>query len=70
MATEFSFWPFLNEPPDTPCPRPEDEYGPIRDDTVHDIVAESVEEARAQLPEPPTGCHWGLVGFGAPLNRG
>lgn len=58
----WTFWPFKDEPPDNPT-GPESEYGPIRSDTVHDVVAGSEEDARSQLPAPPPGCHWGLVGW-------
>lgn len=60
----FDFWPFLDDPPDDPWGRPESEYGPITSETTPSIVAPTVEDAEAQLPAPPAGCHWGLVGFG------
>jgi hypothetical protein len=64
LLRQFSYWPFLLDPPDDPWGRPESEYGPITDETTHDIVAESSDAAEATLPAPPEGCYWGLVGFG------
>lgn len=63
--TKYAFWPMLLNPPDDPYGRQESEYGPINaeTDSAGQVEGATIEEAEAKLPEPPTGCYWGLVGI-------
>ena len=49
MILKFEFWPFLLDPSDTDI----EGYGPINDNTIAVVEAESLEAAWALLPEPP-----------------
>ena len=65
IVIKYAFWPFLLDPPDSPSPAPEDEYGPITDEWCDkgEVEGATFEEAQSKLPECAPGCYWGLVGI-------